>query len=420
MSQPGANEPGGANEAKLPRRDWILLPAIGLLTICVLAVSTELLVRRLFPVSQDGLERCFVKDDPTGDAPVRPNTVCSEQIAESKYLAEYRFNSRGHRAPELAPKQPGTYRIVLIGSSLTMGLFVPREMTFAALLPKELSQETGRKVELYNEAPGGKFRGGTFPTRDSVRQFHEVLSAQPDMILWVITPWDAVNAAFQVGEQAPQKEPAAQEPAQPVESRNPVVYAWEKLTAAVAKGTIGERLKYHWEQTRTSIVLQHLLLESDSQDQYVKSYLMNEDHAGFLRADPQGNWQSQLLAFEGDVAEIEAQAKAAGVPFVAVLVPNRAQAAMIAKGEWPAGYDPYKLNNDLRDTIVSHGGTYIDILPDYKNVLNPEQRYFPVDGHPDADGHAMIAGLLAKELAGGAVPQLKAATQTQAALEHGR
>jgi len=393
---------------------------IGVLTVVAIAASTELIARALFPASQEGLENCFVKDNATGDEPVRPNTACWEQIAESRVRTEYKFNSRGHRAgTELVPKAAGTYRIVLIGSSMTMGLFVPREQTFAGLLPGELSEKTGKKVEVYNEAPGGKFRGGTFPTRDSVQQFHEVLEAQPDLILWVITPWDAVNAGFEGPGQAT-AQPAEQKATAPSDAAPDSGNLWDRLVAKAARGNFTDRLNYHWEQSRSSIVLKHLLFANDSQDAYVKSYLRNEDFAGFLKAEPGPKWHGQLQSFDNDVAEIEGKAEAAGVPFVAVLVPNRAQAAMINMGVWPAGYDPYVLDHEIRDVVVSHGGTYIDILPDYRGILSPEQDYFPVDGHPDADGHALIARLLTKGLTSGAVPALKAASQPQVASEQSR
>jgi hypothetical protein len=48
--------------------------------------------------------------------------------------------------------------------------------------------------------------------------------------------------------------------------------------------------------------------------------------------------------------------------------------------------------------IERHSGTYIDILPDFRPIPNPEKYYFPVDGHPDADGHAFLSKLVAKGL----------------------
>jgi hypothetical protein len=81
---------------------------------------------------------------------------------------------------------------------------------------------------------------------------------------------------------------------------------------------------------------------------------------------------------------------------------------MLSMGEWPAGFDPYKLNNDLRAMIERHGGRYLDILPGFRNLPNPEQYYFPVDGHLDAGGQRIVADLMAKELDNGNIPALKA------------
>ena len=180
------------------------------------------------------------------------------------------------------------------------------------------------------------------------------------------------------------------------------------LGLSVAKGTFGERLKSRWEETRTSMALKHLLIASESQDEYIQSYLRNGDNASFLKTKPDAKWQTQLQYFNAELAEIAGLAKNAGVPLVAVFVPNRAQAAMISKGDWPAGYDPFKLKDELRESVVSDGGRFIDILPHYRGIPSPERSFFPVDGHPDANGQTIIFKFLAKELTSGAVPALKA------------
>jgi hypothetical protein len=406
-------------ERKLPRRDWVLLPLLCLITVVLLGASTELMARWLFPTSHSETESLFAIDDPSGNQRVLPNTSYSEKSAESPYQVEYKFNSCGHRAGmECGPKQPGTYRIVMIGSSMVQGLYIPRELTFAAQLPTELSRLTGRKIELYNEATGGKYRGGPTPALDFAKQFNEVMDEHPDLILWVVTPNDIANSAYE--DPAPTTQAVA--PSETVRASRPnrLATLWAKLWLRVSNGTVGERLDALWEQSRTSLMLQHLLIEIESPDQYVGSYLRNDNDAGFLAAEPGEKWQRFRRYFQVAASGFEARAKAAGVPFTAALVPNRAEAAMISTGEWPNGYDPYKLDGDLRAFIVNHGGTYIDILPDYRLVPNPERHYFPVDGHPDAAGHAMISRMLAKELSSGAVPALRAAAQPQNAMAQGR
>jgi hypothetical protein len=418
MTQTDQTQPGAVKEPSLRRRDWVVLPALSLLTVCVMVVSAELLSRWLYPVTQVDFKSCFATNGQTGDVAVKPNSVCWEQTPESTFKVEYRFNRRGHRAgAELSPKPPGTYRVVLIGSSLTQGLFVPREKTFAALLPKELSIETGRKVEVYNEATGGKFRGGPFPTQNSAQHFDEVLAAQPDLILWVITPTDVTNAASKENPDFPGRSALEEDPRSA--SARPRSF-WNKFTASIAQGTFGERLRSRWEETRTSVVLKHLLIESESQDEYIKSYLRNGDDATFLKTEPDAKWEMQWQYFDAELGEITSLARRASVPLVAVFVPNRPQAAMISKGDWPAGYDPFKLEDEVRDSVLSDGGHFIDILPDYRGIPSPEQDYFPIDGHPDADGQAIISRFLAKGLTNGAVPELKASTPPDLAMEPGK
>jgi len=416
MSSSTASDSENKSETKVPRRDWILLPLIGFFTLLFLAVSTELLARWLFPISEVGFERCFARDDGSGTAPVNPNSFCIEQTAESRLPVEYRFDSHGHRTDtELEPKQPGTYRIVMIGSSMAMGLFVPKDRSFAATLPKELSQRVGRKIELYNEATGGRFRGGSFPLPGSARNFKEVLAANPDMILWVITPMDIENADS--ASTTPLQQGAIGGALASDKEAPRSVNIWSKLSDSISNGTLGSKLLDRWQGSRTLLVLKHFLLQAESQDQYVTSYLKNEDDAEFLRTESNSKWQHLLGVFQGDAEQFEQQAKAAGVPLVAVLVPNRAQAAMISMGEWPKGYDPYKLDAELRRIVEVRGGIYIDILSSFQKIPSPEQYYFPVDGHLNVDGHAILSKLLSEQLTDGMVPALRADPQQQIALE---
>jgi hypothetical protein len=113
-----------------------------------------------------------------------------------------------------------------------------------------------------------------------------------------------------------------------------------------------------------------------------------------------------LKEFDGYAAQIEDKAKEEHIPIVAVFVPSRVHAAILSMKERPVGLDPYKLDQEVRDVIERHGGLYIDILHDYSEVPGSEEHYYPTDGHPDADGQAMISEFLARRLTPGSIPQL--------------
>ena len=89
-------------------------------------------------------------------------------------------------------------------------------------------------------------------------------------------------------------------------------------------------------------------------------------------------------------------------------------------GEWPAGYAPYKLDDELRAIVTGDGGIYLDMMLYLRTIPNPRQGYFTVDGHPNAKGHAMFTGILARELTNRSEPALRAAHKLQAATEQGR
>jgi hypothetical protein len=285
---------------------------------------------------------------------------------------------------------------------------VPIEEAFATKLAPELTQLTGKKVEILNEGMAGALG---YPPIVALR-IKAALDAKPDMILWILTPWDIENIAATM----------------PVQ-KTTIEHGQTKrlLKDALVKGSVPDFMRVipdvliekFRDHTRTAFLVRHFLFESQSQ--YLRSYLMEpDDQAGFLRADLSLQWRHNLKQFDNYDAEIERRASAAGVSLQVVFLPNRAQAAMTSMGEWPANYDPYKLDNELSSIVTSHSGKYIDILPDFRNIPNPEQGYYPLEGHPNARGHAIIARLLAKELTSGAIPALKAATLPQAALEQGR
>jgi hypothetical protein len=150
MTQSSASDPGKLGEAKLPRRDWILLPLLSVLTVVLMAISAESIARWVFSASKTTLHDCLAYDPANGVRGI-PGSVCWEKVPENQ-LTEYRLDCAGFRTGMVCgPKPAGVYRIVLIGSSIAIGERVSIEKTFASLVPEGLSRLAGRKVEIYNE-----------------------------------------------------------------------------------------------------------------------------------------------------------------------------------------------------------------------------------------------------------------------------
>ena len=405
-----ADQPEGKSlsAARLPRRDWLLLPLLGVLTLGVLLLCVEGIARYLYRASDSSTLTCLVLNDAKTGVRGIPKSVCREKIFESG-MVEYRFNNCGFRTDEpCGPKPPGTFRIVLLGSSFAEGMRVPQDQTFAARLPALLTQGTGRKVDVYNEA----MQWGTPSSIDL--KVNQILAAQPDLVLWALTPWDVENVSLILPyvkgvQEGLQSGEASIEPPLPEAPRNLV----ERFEDAVKKhgspaqlvGAAWQRMLDPLQDTRSVFMLQHLLYQSQSQ--YIRHYMMQGDSAGFLRTPTPQFWEKRIRRFDDDFGFVAKQMHNAGVPVVAVLLPHRAQAVMVESGQWPAGYDPRHLNAALQPIVARDGATYIDILNDFRTIPNADRLYLPIDGHMSAQGQGVLAQLIAKELTNGSVPQLK-------------
>jgi hypothetical protein len=389
-----AGETESTQQQQLAKRDWIILPSLAVLTVLFLAGSVELTARHIYPALDTLAEDCMVFNDPTTGARGIPNSVCREKIPEGE-VTEYHFNSCGYdTGMECGPKPPGQYRIVMIGTSFALGMRVPREKTFAALLPVELTELTQRRVALYNESVPYRY-----PDTQALH-FNEILNAHPDMLLWAMNPGDVTREA-QIAQ--PNREMNLSFP----------VRLWHRIKTTLATESLSDAVQYFFRHTRTAVLMLNLLYSN--QNQFVESSLMAPDGMiGYLRSTPSEEWKKRLAEFDESFGSVEAQAKKAGVPVVVVLLPSHVQADMISMGDIPSGYDPYELSNQLRSIVSKDGGTYVDILPDLRKEPSIQRGYFALDGHPNALGHKVLAKVMAEDLSSGVVPALTAAQKPKA------
>jgi len=390
MADMRSTEPGDREEP-LSRTDWVLLPLIAVSTVIGIACATQWLAGRLFTESSTTTFPCLIVDDPSTGVRAIPRSHCSEKIYESA-LVSYSFNSCGHRAGfECGPKPPDTYRIVMVGSSFNLGMRVPRAESFAALLPKELSRRTGRNVELYNEA----MQWG-FPRSVDLR-IAQAIPESPDMIFWPLTPEDIEEVDYLL-------------PPDPLRrgSSRGLAQIWAKVRAKSPPEMV--RAAWTWissqlDQTRSVFMLKHFLFMSQSQ--FIRQTLASGASGGYLRVPMDSEWTNNLDSFERHYEDVQMRAQEIGAVVVVTLLPARVQAAMISINDRTPGSDPYLLDRMLRTVVTRHGGRFVDILPDFRNVRDAGQMYFPVDGHPDTRWHALVAKMLSKALLVGEIPHLR-------------
>jgi hypothetical protein len=397
LTAPPGEPVSGIAKKPIPRHDWILLPIVGLVTIAVLVAAAELLARFFFPASTADLQHCFVSKNSDEGVQGIPNGVCRDKRADEPQFVVYRLNQCGHRSElPCGSKPPATSRIVLVGSSIAFGPGVPREATYPAMLPADLSRLTGRTVDVYNE---GTF--GALPFHNMASHFDEIRAARPDMILWVIGIYDVEAKATQE-----RNNPVAAEGPQSATKKTSF---WDRLPGALAPQTLQTEIRSGLVKSRAGVVFRAFISQHESERAFVSSYLANGDReAGFLKAEPSEQWVHNESVFDQYAAAVAQQARAAHIPLFVVFAPNAAQAEMISLNAWSPEYDPYRLDRELQPVLARNGATFIDILPDFRGVQNPRQYYFPVDGHPNAGGHALLERMLLSEFSKRGLPALKA------------
>ena len=366
-----SDQPSRSQEqARLPLRDWILLPLLGAITIAVLGEGTRLIADREVVRSKQVVGTCIQQ---TGSGPRHgvPNSVCVEKNSSNK-LVEYRFNSCGDRTPlDCGPKPAGVYRIVLIGSSIPMGWGVSEKDSLAERLVTDLSQSTHRRVEVYNSAMEGS--GGS---PDALaNRMSQIMALQPDLILWVMSSWDIDPDKIRVQEKASQGG----------------LTGWHAPTRILTKFKIVS-------------FLTELLYRSESV--FMSAYLRNIQEGAQLPAVSSNDEDARMRSFSVDAGTIVDRAKAAGVPVVATFLPNRGEAALILMSPRSAPTDPVRLGNELRNVIVSDGAIFVDAVPDLREAPDLDVLYDQLGFHLTTKGHAVLTQILARALTGGAIPAL--------------
>lgn len=256
----------------------------------------------------------------------------------------FRTNSRGYRTPEVAvPKPDGVYRIVVFGSSNTMGHGVGDEEAYPRLMEPWLDGRTdpGVRVELVNLSVSGDS-----PSRRLARMAEEAEAYQPD---WLLCDASVLDPALE-----------------------------EMHLEAVVRAE---------PRPEIPAVLDHVRQALE------RSGASPADSPAALRKKLQGEAQSLLEESYKGWAE---QARNLGVPLTVVIIP-RADAKLAN----PA------LDEIIHAAIRREGLDALDLGDAFADLEPEEFRVSPWDKHPSARGHrAIFDAFCAAMQARGALPGL--------------
>ena len=352
---------------RLPRRDFLLLPVLCALTVVAMVGMAEIGTRLAYAERKE--DSCM-RPDATLGYRFAPDCTSRTKAAEGPWVTN-RYNECGYRTEQsCGPVASGVRRVAVVGSSISAGYLVPYDTSIVKLTAERLQGKCDAPVEFQNLGGIGYIWSKVYARMD------EALALRPLAVMMVVIPFDLEQTV---------DTRAVAEPGKPA----------LKLDAVATTGVMAQ-LHRVIMSSRAFAVAQHFLFQNVSF--YTNLYLRYGDKAGFLRPPFPASWQRRFHDFDVLMDGVAAKAHAAGVPFILVTVPQRAQAALAAAhGSVPPGIDPMAFDREIARIATRHGIDDIDLTPEFARQPNPAaDYYYAVDGHINARGSQLVAHALAR------------------------
>ena len=141
---------------------------------------------------------------------------------------------------------------------------------------------------------------------------------------------------------------------------------------------------------------QHYLFQDRAT--YVRLYMLHGDDAGYLRPPFGPAWEQHLADFDLLLRGMAEKAHQRGVPMVLVDAPSMVQVALLSENARSYGADPFAFGQRLAAIATRDGVSFIDALTGFSKNAPAEKLFYPVDGHMNAAGSAVFAGILQRRL----------------------
>jgi lysophospholipase L1-like esterase len=360
MSSPAQQSPGAA---RIPRRDFILLPLISLATVLVVLGLAEVGSRIIWPAYTQG--SCLAGDDRVGFK-WKPRCDARVKIMESS-PAVYHFNECGFRAStSCGPKPPGALRIASLGSSSMLGYWVATEQVLPELLASDLARGCGREVDSQNlSVPGATL----YNMADRVG---EVIALQPDLVLLGISSQDLLDTIPDEPVQAPP-------PARP--------------------RSFGARLKELLQEANlnsrfVAVVRHYLYLD---RERYIQS-MSRRGGLVSMQRPLSSLWEKRVEAADRTLGRLSKALRTADIPLVVIYLPELTELQVIKAAAEHPDLDPFSIESAVRQIALRDGVPFVPSLEKLAEAPDPTTYFFAGDGHLSAAGHRRLADLVLRSM----------------------
>jgi hypothetical protein len=361
-----------SGDQRLPRRDFVILPLLCLLTVCIMLGAAEVIADRFF--DESGAETCSVLD-PLHGYRIRPNCSSWRKAAEGPRV-ENTYNDCGYRSREsCAPPPPGTVRVATLGASTAQGMKVAQDEILTARLGRLLSAACHRPVEFQNMGVPG------YKPLDQYLRVDEALAMAPDIVMLVIVPFDLEGN---------------EDPNRIANRDHPELLVRPQVAAAERTHPLFQQINDALSGSRAVVAAEHFLYQDRAT--YVRLFLKYGDKADYLRLPLSTAWERRLRDLEILLGGMADKIHAAGKPFVVVLGPQLIQVALLNPADRPNGVDPFAIGRRFKEIADRHGILFVNALDYFRTAARPESLFYAVDGHMTGDGYAVVAKGLAHDL----------------------
>jgi hypothetical protein len=352
-----------AAEMSLRCRDYLWLPLVALGTMSAILLGGELASRALW--YQRGSETCAVQR--TNKAPsFKPHCIQTQKWFETGTIEE-QFNDCGYRTAEsCGPKLSRQVRGVVLGTSIAMGYMVEYEASFAALVTDNIRRACDIPFDLQNLSMVDTDR--LMPQLSD--RLGDVDKLDPDFAVFTVSTYDFTHKL---------------DPVTPTSS-DEVSISFNRV-----KKWIDNYVRY---RSHLFAILRRLAFINS--DFYMKSKLSNKDDYGFMDEPLAPIWSDRFSALDRLVGLVAGKARSLHIPLFVMFIPTDPEIRLGA--DQTLVKNPQILEQAFAELAKKYDVILVPAAAALRLHSTVPDLYFPIDGHPAAAAHAIIADVLTDEI----------------------